>query len=142
MAVLFKELLNKPADTIEKPKALPAGTYIGAITKYEFGESKEKKTPFVRFIFAVHSAGEDVDPDSLVGVDLSKKTLRRDFYLTDDALYRVKELMESCGHSTTGRTLGEIMPDMNGTQVMLEVTQRSSQDGSEVYNDVGNVKGV
>jgi hypothetical protein len=134
--------LSKPTDSIEKPKPLPAGTYNGVISKYEFGESKEKKTPYVRYHLTAHSAGEDVDPDSIEGIDLSKKSLRRDFYLTEDAMYRVKDFLDSVGVSTSGRSLGEVIPEAINAAVLISVTQRSSPDGSEIYNDVGNVVGA
>ena len=142
MAVDFKSLLSKPSDDITKPKPLPAGTYNGMVSKYEFGESKEKKTPYVRFFLTVHSAGEDIDPADIEGIDLTKKQLRRDFYLTDDALYRLKEFAVSIGVEATGRSLGEMIPDCVNAQVLIAVTQRNSQDGSEIYNDVGDVKGA
>lgn len=142
MALDFSKLLSKPADDIEKPKPLPAGTYNGSVAKYEFAESKEKKTPFVRFMLSVSSAGPDIEPESIEGIDLSKKQLRRDFYLTDDAMYRLKEFLESLGISSPGRAIGEMIPEALNCGVIIEVTQRSSQDGSEIYNDVGSVKGA
>lgn len=142
MAVDFKTLLSKPMDTVEKPKPLPAGTYNGSVQKYEFMESKEKKTPYARMHMSVHSAGADVDPDSLAGVDLSKKTLRKDFYLTDDAAYRLKDFIESCGVQTAGRTIGETIPELLNAQVLIDVTQRPSEDGSDIFNDVRSVRGV
>lgn len=137
----FRALLSKPADSIERPKALPAGTFLGAVTKYEYGKSREKKTPYVRYTIQLHGAGPDVDPDDVTEVDFSKKTLKKDYYLTDDAEYRVKELWESCGIDGTGRSLGEILPDIVGCSVMMDVTQRNSEDGKDVFNDVGTVRG-
>lgn len=142
MAVDFKTLLAKPTDSIEKPKPLPAGTYNGVISKYEFGESKEKKTPFVRYFLTCHSACDDVDADSVAGIDLSKKALRRDYYLTEDAMYRVKDLLESVGVSCTGRSLGEVIPEAINASVLISVTWRSSPDGSETYNDVTGIVGA
>ena len=62
----FESILDTPATEVERPKPIPAGTY-DVIVKglYEQGESTQKKTPFVRFIYAIQSAGEDVDPDEL-----------------------------------------------------------------------------
>lgn len=143
MAVDFKSLLSKPVDAVEKPRPLPAGTYFGKIAKYEFLEAKnEKKTPYMRAHLALHSAADDVSSDDLRGIDITKKTLRRDFYLTDDALYRLKELIESCKIPTGGRTLSETIPDLLNAQVMVSVTQRSSQTGDEIYNDVSSVVGA
>jgi len=137
----FRALLSKPTETIERPKALPVGTYLGTISKYEYGKSAQKKTPYVRYFISLTGAGEDVDPDAMEGVDLSKKQMRKDYYLTDDAQYRVKELWESCGIDGTGRSLGEILPDLVGMPVMLEVTKRNSEDGKDEFNDVGTVRG-
>ena len=62
----FESILDTPATEVERPKPLPAGTY-DVIVKglYEQGESTQKKTPYVRFIYAIQSAGEDVDADEI-----------------------------------------------------------------------------
>lgn len=142
MAVDFKALLSKPSDQIERPKPLPAGTYQGIVKSYKFDESKEKKTPFIRFELGILAAGEDVDPSALVGMDMSKKGLRKDFYLTDDAIYRLDEFVSSIDKYKGPKSLAERVPDTLNAQVLIYVTQRNSQDGTEVYNDVGNVKGM
>lgn len=138
----FKDLLAKPVDQIEKPKPVPPGTYNGVIKGFTFGESKDKKTPYVRFALAITGPGDDVDPELLTGVDLSKKQLRRDYYITDDALFMLKDLVTSVGIDSSGRTLDSMIPELVNNPVLIEVIQRSSQDGSEMYNDVKNLKGV
>jgi hypothetical protein len=129
-------------DNVEKPKPLPAGTYFGTIAKHELGESKEKKTPFVRLFCTVLSAGDEIDPSDLEGVELAKKQLRKDFYLTEDSLYRFKDFAESVGVSTAGRSLGEIIPDVNNASVMLDVIQKTSQSGDEIFNEIASIKGA
>lgn len=138
----FSKLLSKPIDDVSKPKPLPRGTYTGQVSGFEYAESKEKKTPFVRYTLKVHAPGEDVDTDDLEGITVAGKTLRKDFYLTDDSQWRVKEFLESCGIATSGRSLGETIPDAVNVQVMIEVTQRPGQDPSEIYNDVGTLVGA
>lgn len=138
----FSTLLKTPTDNIKAPKPLPAGTYRGMLTKFEFGESKQKKTPFVQFEAKVSSAEADVEPSDLEGVDLSSKTLRVTYYLTADSQFRVVDLAKSCGHQTSGRSLGEVIQDLSmNTPVLMEVTQRPSQDGETFYNDVAKVRG-
>jgi hypothetical protein len=139
----FSKLLSKPLDDIAKPKPLPVGTYTGVISAYEYKESNnEKKTPYVRFSIKVTGATDDIDSSDLDGVDVAKKLLRKDFYLTDDAQYRVKEFLESAGISTSGRSLGETIPDAVNLPVLVGVTQRSGQDGTEIYNDVNTLTGA
>lgn len=137
----FRTLLQTPMDTIEKPKPLPAGTYHGVVARHEFGESSQKKTPYVRFWLQPLSAADDVDPAMLEGVDLSKKLLRRDYFLTTDALFRLKAFLDSVGVNTTGRSLGEAIPDSTNARVLMQVTQRTADNGDQ-FNDVGDLKGA
>lgn len=138
----FSDLLSKPVDDVKKPAPWPAGTYFGIAVRYELGESNQKKTPYVRFILACTGAGEDIAPEDIEGVDFSKKSFRTDFYLTPDSEYRLKEFIESLGISTSGRTFGELLPECNGKEVLIEMGQRNSDDGLEIYNEVKRVRGV
>ena len=142
MAVDFKKLLSKNMDEVERPRPLAPGTYYGRVSKFSVDVSKEKKTPYVRLLLAVTSAGDGVDLDSLNGVDLSKKQLRKDFYLTNDAEYRLKDFLKSCGIQVAGRSFESTIPEAVNAPVIMEVTQRAATDGSgEFYNDVGLLKG-
>ncbi len=143
MTVDFSALLNKPLDDIKRPPALPAGTYYGRVNKFEFDKSSEKKTPFLRLHLTITSAGDDVSPDDLKEIDLSKKQLRKDFYITPDAEYRIKEFLESCSIPTAGRSLGEAIPDCMNASVMIEVLLRPNRNDPEAppNNEVGNLKG-
>jgi hypothetical protein len=148
MSVNFQSLLSKPADEAKRPQAKPAGTYFGTISEYKFDESKKQKTPYVRFTVKGISPGDDVDQSALAGdaengpIDLTKWSPNRDFYLTDDALYRLKDLLESCKIDTKGRSWNELIPQLKGQPVMLTVTQRPSEDGTQLYNDVTEMKGA
>ena len=142
MSVSFKDLLSKPLDEVKKPPPLPAGTWFGVIRKHEFELSREKKTPNVRFTFGMTGPGEDIDPSSLDGVDYLAKTVSKTFWLTPDAEYRLKEFLEDLNISTTGRTFFEALPETVNLSVMMEITQRSSKDGKDIFNDVNKVTGV
>ena len=143
MTVDFRQLLSKPLDEVKRPPALPAGTYYGTVTKFEFGESNEKKTPYLRLSLAVASAGDDVDQEGLKDIDLTKKQLRKDFYITPDAEYRIKEFLESCSIPTAGRALGEAIPDCMNASVVIEVLLRPNRNDANAppNNEVGNLKG-
>lgn len=139
----FSKLLAKPVDQIKKVPALPAGTYDGVIQKYEFGESTQKKTPYVRFFLGVTAARDDVDPADLAEIDLSKKILRSDFYITDDSEYRLKDFLETLGIDSAGRTLGEMIPESINQGVVMSVTQRNNpNDPEQIYNDIAKIVGV
>lgn len=139
----FRELLSKPADSFERPKPLPPGTYHGTIINREFGESQQKKTPYCRFMVRVTSADESIPPDQLTDIKLPRE-MRRDYYLTDDATYRLREFLESCGINLEGRSLGECVEDALQQPVLIEVQQRNdTRDGQvQVFNDIQSMKGT
>lgn len=93
-----KTLLDEAPDHVERPKPLPIGTYLAVVGRWETGESSKKKTPFVRFPLRFIQAYDDVDPDELAacgGVD--GKNARTDFFMTEDAIYRLDAFHEHCG---------------------------------------------
>lgn len=140
----FQELLSRPLDEIKRPPALPPGTYFGSIKSYEPGASSQKKTPFVKFHLAVSHAGDDVTAEDLAGIELGKKQLSKDFYLTADAEWRLKEFLVSLGIETTGRTFQSTLPETIGKAVMMDVRQRMNAQKPEdpAFNDVADVKGA
>ena len=130
----FSQLLSQNLDEVKKPPIWPAGTYLGVITKHEYGESSQKKTPFVRFFAKVQSAGPDIEQDALTGIDLSKREWRTEFYITPDANWRLKEFLAALGVPTEHRTLGECIPEALNLPVLMNIVQRPSQDGTEMVN--------
>lgn len=151
MALSFSHLLSKPVDSAERPKPLPAGTYHGRVSRYEFAESKEKKTPYVRFHVRLTGPGDDIDPDALratnskgqpMMIDPSKKEMRKDFYLTEDALFRLREFIESCEITTENRSFNETIPEVVNAPVLVSVTQRPSKENPEdIFNDIDKIVG-
>ena len=64
------QILQRPVGTAEKPKPLPVGSYYCAIKSREFDKSKNKQTPYVRFVFGIVQPHTDVDPQQMVRVGL------------------------------------------------------------------------
>jgi hypothetical protein len=140
----FKELLRQQTDEVERPKALAAGHYSGIIRNHEFGVSSKKQTPFVRFILVPEEETSDVEEGANAGSDLSKKELRKDFYITPTALYRLTDFLDAALGKQTGRSFDERIPETRGTRVVFHVTQRdvvdeATGDVTNTFNDVGTV---
>jgi hypothetical protein len=117
----FNALLDKQADDIKAPQPLPLGTFVLLVTGKEFGQSSQKKTPYVRFLFRPQQAEADVDPATLEGVDLSSVKLRDDFYLTDPAMYRLVNFIKACGIQTEGRRLMDLVNSTEGAYVKAHI---------------------
>jgi hypothetical protein len=145
MAINVQHLLSRPMDSVKKPPTKPAGTYNGIIAGFKFAESKVQKTPYVRFTINNVTPGQDIAPDQQLDadgqpIDFSKWIPHKDFFLTDDALFRLKSFLEEgLQLPCNGRQFVEVLPDTKGMPVMFTATQRTSDDGKEIYIDIGDV---
>lgn len=87
----FSELGQVKANTVERPKPLPAGHYLaqfaGPMTEHKAAKSGNLA---MRFQFKVVGAGEDVDAEELAaaGGIPTDKTYNLDFWMSPDARYR------------------------------------------------------
>ncbi len=145
-AVNFRELLTIPTDAVERPKAFPDCWLNGAIGNHEYGESKNKKTPYVRFTLRPESlasapdGSNGVTEDDLAGIDFSRRELRKDFFITPSSLWRLSDFLDAVLGKESGRTFNERIPDTRNASVIFHVTQREAEGDSEtIYNDVQEI---
>lgn len=134
----FTSLLKRSTSDIKRPWAFPAGTYTLEVLGYEFGKSEKKETPRCRYKFHVTGFDQDVDPADLADKDWTKKELRDDFYLTENAMFRLVDFLEACGVNTAGRQLDELVPEAVGRTVKVAMIQTPNQKNPEAagYNEI------
>lgn len=136
--VNFEALLSQNTDEVEKPKPLPAGTYQMAVKEHAFDTSSKKGTPYVRFQLTPVAPGEDVDQELLAQVNnWNQRSMKVDFYLTQDAVWRLKDFLEACGINTSGRTFAELIPETAGAFVSAFVKHEIS--GEDTYANIDRV---
>ncbi len=128
MTVNWKEILDSKPEEAKKPEPLPPGTYLAVIEGHEFGESAQKKTPYVRYKLKLIAPREDVDRDAFLtyggNEKLAKSTRDYDFYMSDDARYRHTEFLQNaCKINTTGRGWAECIEETRGKQLIVQVSQ-------------------
>lgn len=138
----FSALLRKPAGEAKRPKALPIGDYQGVVKSHEVGDNNKNHTPYVRFgIVLTGWPDEFTQADIPEDTDLSKRQLRKDFFLTDDSLWRLDEFIRSCGVEPAGRVYEEVVPELVGQPIKVEIKHyRNAQD--EIGNTVERVIGL
>jgi len=124
---LTSSLLDTKVDDIKRPKPLPVGTYSFLIKESTLGESSQKKTPYVRFDCQPIGFEADVNTAELDGIDLGKRSIGLDFFLTADALWRAKEFFEKIGLESAGRSLREVIAECAGKQFKAYVKHEASQ---------------
>lgn len=152
MALDFSKLLAKPLDEVKRPPALPAGTYYGQITKYEFKESRfadketGEKPAVVEFTIKVDRADDSIAEllrdEAGQTIDVSKRQASREMPLDGPNTYVTKSFIEGLGIPTQGRSFGDTIPEVLHAQVMFEMTQRqgTGERADRVYNDIRNLR--
>src|SRR5438132_477516 len=104
---------DTPAEEVTRPVPVPAGTYNAVVRGlYEEGVSSQKKTPFVKFTYALLSAGDDVDEAELAAIGgLEGKTIRDTYYTTPDALFRLTDTLINMGIDTEDKTIRQCLAE-------------------------------
>jgi hypothetical protein len=135
----FEDILNMPASEIKAPEALPVGTYHCLIDGPPTpGKSSQKQTDFLQFKFRILSAQQDVDAAKAVEQQVVGKNFTNDFYITEDAVWRLKEfLSDHLGiEAANGASLKELISQAPGKQVLVKLAHQQSQDGKRVFHRV------
>lgn len=147
----FASVLDTPSSAIEKPKPLPVGTYVCVVKGLpRIDKSSKKQTEYSEYALTILEAGEDVDADDLEKsltkpsgekIALSAKSLKVTFYHTEDSIYRLKKFLndldvpeEEDGEELTIR---QRMNEVNGRQVKVTIKHTASEDGENIYANVG-----
>lgn len=142
----FSTLLSKPAGQAKRPPALDVGDYPGVIKGYEMGDQNRNKTPYVRFNLGLVGWPDGATPQTKedgAEIDLSAKSLRRDFYLSDDAIWRLDEMLRNLGITMTGtETYLDVLPQTVGASVLVEVRQYMNQQTNDIGNEVQGLKAL
>jgi len=138
---VFSEILNKPSGEAPKPQALPIGTYLtvvdGPYKPTKVGQDQTDCVEFVLKILSVMEAdpSEVSDYESAQGGSLLGKTINARFFLTDKALYRLDEFLEIVGIAK-GLPYKQALAEVTGKQVVINVSQRPSPDGTRMFSDI------
>jgi hypothetical protein len=149
----FSEILNKPASSIEPPKPLPPGTYLCLVDgQPEFQKIGKNSTDCVNFKMKPVQAQADVDQTALQEVLTSKDGTFRPLqdtkifhrlFITEDSIWRLKKfLVEDLGIEEGSKSLGQLIPEAMGRQVLVNVGHRPSDDGTQIYIDIKGTAAV
>lgn len=142
-ATSFGSILDRAPSEIEKPKPAPVGSYVTVLVgQPRFDKSTKKQTEYAEFTHKFLSAGEDVDEDELKAYlgdrKLSEITMKNTYYLTEGAVWRLKEFLEHCGIDMEEvESLREGIEETPGKQVGIFINHEASQDGTSVFARIG-----
>lgn len=142
----FQDILRKPASQIERPKPVPVGTYLCLVQgqpAIRENVGKNKNT-VVEFTLQLLQPQQDVDQQALMeSGGANGKSVRHSFWITEDAVYRLKEFLENdLGIDLGDRSISEALPEAAGQQVLASIRHRSSEDGQQIYSEVAKTARV
>ncbi len=160
-ASTFKSILDRPMTAVERPKPLPVGTYLCTVKgEPKFDKSSRKGTDFVEFQLvpqspATDESGDnlDVDADDLkealtkkdgTKVPLNSKAIRATYYLTEEALYRLKDFLTHLGFDPDDEDadMSRLCHEAAGCQVLASLKHRTSEDGKSTFAELAGTAKV
>lgn len=142
--VNFNELLGVQVQSVERPKNFPQGSYSAIVVSHEMGKSSRKETPYVRFPIKLLGPGDDVDEDLFEGAGgmealNNRKPLSKDFYLTKDAIYRLREFLEDClDLSCSGKNFDEVIPETTNRPLTVVISHRAGEKEGEFWMEIAD----
>lgn len=122
----FASLLEKKVEETERATPLPNGSYKVVATRHETGESSKKKTPYTRIFFKIEEPLGDVDLEELKKVKkVTEKERFDDFYMTEDAMFRLREFLEQTLKLRVGggRTFKDALSEIPGKRAIVVMKQ-------------------
>lgn len=138
----FQDILNTPATEIKPPEALPIGTYLAIVDgQPELAQRGKNNNNCAIFKLKPIQAQPDVDQQllmqSLNGSSLQDKVIYHTLWLTDDSKWRCMQfLADHLGIEKGKKTLGEMIPEAMGKQVLVTLSHYTTQDGKRVGHQV------
>lgn len=139
----FEDILNRPASEIKPPEAYPVGTYHCLVDGPPApGKSSQKQTDLLQFKFKILSPMQDVDALKAAEMQIVGKTITGDYYITDGATWRLKEMLEHCEISEEGKSLKQMIAEAPGKQLLVKLRHEASQDGKRVFHRIDSTAHV
>ena len=145
----FEEILNRPASETKAPQAYPVGTYHTLIDGPPTpGKSSQKQTDFLQFKHKILSPMQDVDAAQAAEQQIVGKVISNDYYITEGAAWRLKELLvdhlgiEEANGKGEEKSLREMVAEAPGKQVLVKLRHELSQDGKRVFHRVDSTAHV
>lgn len=140
----FEEILKRKASEVKPPQAYPVGTYHCLVDGPPTpGKSSQKQTDFLQYKFKILSPMQDVDQAAYVEQQIAGKLISADYYITDAAVWRLKEMLvdhlgidPGAEGSAQEKEITELIAESLGKQLLVKLKHELSQDGKRVFHRV------
>jgi hypothetical protein len=133
----FTDILNKPAESVEKPKPRPVGTYLcivdGPHKQRDVKGKDGTEYPVVGFTLKTMQAQDDVNQTELAEAGGVGNKMNHDFFLANaegqvNDYPLVNFLENHLGIERTGKSIAQMLAEAPGKQVLATIKH-------EIYTD-------
>lgn len=153
----FSSVLDRPVSSVERPPAMPIGTYVATIQGLpRRDKSSKKQTEFVEFKYIYNapyknSDGEgDVDEEALAEFEAKAGKIagqegKLTFYITEKSGYRLREFIEGSllmESDDDDDTLWVLSQRTAGTQFLVKLRHKATDDGKGVFAEAESTAAV
>jgi len=142
----FASILEKPSGQNNAPASLPPGIYLAVCVNGELKERPTKNNPEGAPVweaqFSIREPLDGVDQDELTerGIDFSKKKVKHLFWLMENSLWVLDDdksgVFVKAGLVKTGKSLGDLLQEMLGMGLKVQITEQLTQDGERTWNGI------
>lgn len=134
----FTEILSRKIEEVEKPKPLPVGQYLWSIPNlFEQDEIGENKTPALVWKVRCVAPQSDVDMQAFQESGNAKdRDMRVTFYLSEDALWRLRDFLKKLGIEEGGKSFDEAAAAATGRMFYATVKHRWNKDKTQLFGEV------
>lgn len=147
----FSAIARQAAGQSKKPPRLYPGNYPAVAKGFEWGDANKNKTPYVRlnigftgFPADMPESWDEFDNESqktttvqASDIDLAKRQMRYDFYMTPDSKWRIDEFLKlmgiNCGTEDAPRTYEETLSELIGQPMTAEVVHQLNQQTNDTF---------
>lgn len=154
-AIDFSAILGKTVGTAPEPKPIPGGTYAGqieGIPQMRAAQTKEGPKALASITVALIEPMDDVDAaelaeaGGLIKPSGDRKTMTKDFFLSEESLWVLDQFLASFGfNKDSGKSYAEAFEELPGKDVICAVTQvqRVPKGATEprTFNELNRVYG-
>jgi hypothetical protein len=137
----FEEILDKRSSDIRQLKALPQGTYRAIVKGCPtFNPVGANQTPAVNFKLTGFVPVGYIDPDVLAECEnIADRELTLNLFLTEAAMWRLKQFLDHLGIEEGDRTLRERLADAPNRPVIVTITHSTGRNSEQIFANVTSI---
>jgi hypothetical protein len=134
----FQEILDKRSADIKQLKPLPQGTYRAIVNGHPtFNPVGANQTSAVNFKLTGFVPVSYIDPDVMAEYgNIAERELTLNLFLTEAAMWRLKQFLDHLGIEEGDRTLRERIAEAPNRAVIVTITHKMNPNSDQIFANI------